>query len=132
MSLATAGWTHSCTSAGRAGQTADCSPYRLEPSVFSDHLNSCIPLYLLKYRKSSPHNRIAFSRSIIHNIQNHRLLFLCLFLLRRVGASVSCVSSFMPEKGSLKTISSSSSSFISATSDFHFSKNTGVHTGTGP
>lgn len=64
---------------------------------------------------------------------NHRLLFLRLFFLDCVGVSVSFVSSFMPDKGCLKTISLSlSSSFISATSDFLFSKNVGVQTGVGP
>lgn len=93
-----------------------------------------ILLCLVKHEESALTIKPRFQKKYHTSyIQNHWLLFLRLFLHERAAFRVSCISSFTPDMGCLKTISLSlSSSFIVATSDFRFSKNVGVQTGVGP
>ena len=78
------------------------------PPTLINLVNSCITLYLLKYQKQknpkkpSPHKKITFSRSIIFRITEY--FFFIFFSLEHVDVSVYCVSSFMPDKGYLKTL----------------------------
>lgn len=88
------------------GRITDCFPYWLEPSVSSNNLvNSCIPLFVVKYKKIGPHHKVTFSRSIVRTVHSESLIafFLVFFFLERVGVWVTCVS-FMPVKCYLKLL----------------------------
>ena len=136
-SLAAVNWCAPRISA-RAGKPESLTAFLrdLNWQFFPNYLvTGYIPLYLVKYKELVFIIKSSFQKNYTQYIKkkNHWLCFLRLFFFELAGGWVSCVSSFTPDTGCLKTISLSlSSSFILATSDFRFSKNVGVQTGVGP